>query len=371
MTTILLATTVIAGYVIADNRRFKLKRQPICISNLPIDFENFKIVQISDLHSKGMQGLANAVIEEQADIVLFTGDMFDTKRETYGNTKPVYDLIDAIAPHYFNRMYWVDGNHGLQAIKRTRGYKGAQVGRLTTVGEKLKEKGVTILDQPISVKKGDSEIWLTPDISEKLLNDMTHERIVLAEKEMHCLEDKVAMEQKKLDRAMCMLKQTDSPIICVNHYPLSTLVTDKEWTKEYHIPYDLQISGHYHNGQWTPLGSDSPIICVNHYPLSTLVTDKEWTKEYHIPYDLQISGHYHNGQWTPLGFPIFIPRTADGLKSGLFPSKEEASGLSIVHGIQQYTSAGLGASTPKGRVLQFRFMNTPTLDVLTLKRTLE
>lgn len=324
MTTILLATTVIAGYVIADNRRFKLKRQPICISNLPIDFENFKIVQISDLHSKGMQGLANAVIEEQADIVLFTGDMFDTKRETYGNTKPVYDLIDAIAPHYFNQMYWVDGNHGLQAIKRTRGYKGAQVGRLTTVGEKLKEKGVTILDQPISVKKGDSEIWLTPDISEKLLNDMTHEREVLKEKEMYYLEDKVAVEQKKLDRAMCMLKQTDSPIICVNHYPLSTLVTDKEWTKEYHIPYDLQISG-----------------------------------------------HYHNGQWTPLGFPIFIPRTADGLKSGLFPSKEEASGLSIVHGIQQYTSAGLGASTPKGRVLQFRFMNTPTLDVLTLKRTLE
>ncbi len=78
--------------------------------NIPESFHGYKIVQLSDLHSKSFgdhqSKLVETVENESPDLILFTGDLVDSKRYDEENSLMLMEKLVEIAPVYF-----VTGNH--------------------------------------------------------------------------------------------------------------------------------------------------------------------------------------------------------------------------------------------------------------------
>ncbi len=61
--------------------RYKMHRHDLYFEDLPADFEGFKLIQISDVHSgsldsfEGVKKGIELINAEQADVILFTGDL--------------------------------------------------------------------------------------------------------------------------------------------------------------------------------------------------------------------------------------------------------------------------------------------------------
>ena len=74
---IMCVAIIIYNYI--DNNRVKVVKQDVIISNLPEEFENFTILQITDLHSKyfgnNQERLTKLINSQQYDFLVFTGDM--------------------------------------------------------------------------------------------------------------------------------------------------------------------------------------------------------------------------------------------------------------------------------------------------------
>lgn len=103
--------TLIAGGIVfavkgLDNR-LETTHYHIASPALPSEFDNFRIVQLSDYHNDSIPALETAVRNESPDIIVCTGDMADDK----GSYTPAVRLVSrlsAIAP-----VYMISGNHEL------------------------------------------------------------------------------------------------------------------------------------------------------------------------------------------------------------------------------------------------------------------
>ena len=93
---ILLSFVLIDGFFINPNG-FKIIEKKIYVDNLPESFEDFKILQISDLlisNKKDISRLKNIKTktnERKPDIIVFTGDLINSKNDLTDN-----DIIDII-----------------------------------------------------------------------------------------------------------------------------------------------------------------------------------------------------------------------------------------------------------------------------------
>ena len=106
-------------------------------------------------------------------------------------------------------------------------------------------------------------------------------------------------------------------------------------------------------------------IRVNHFPLQANLSNEERKDLGYLDYDLSISGHYHGGQIRiPFYGALYIPSPTSGM-NGYFPRQEEVEGLNNMDGLQQYVSAGLGASASIS-FLNFRLFNSPEINLITL-----
>jgi predicted MPP superfamily phosphohydrolase len=92
---------------------FKIRRVPLEFKNLPASFNNFKVVQISDLHigsfignMKHVQRGINLVNNENPDIILFTGDLITVHADEVIKFFPILKQLKAKYG-----MYSVTGNH--------------------------------------------------------------------------------------------------------------------------------------------------------------------------------------------------------------------------------------------------------------------
>lgn len=95
-------------------QNFSLQRENCILSSsqLPEAFQNFRIVQLSDLHGRifgtEQEALLKAVAKSRPDIICITGDLFDEKTDL--STLPVLLTgLAQIAP-----TYYVTGNHEWQ-----------------------------------------------------------------------------------------------------------------------------------------------------------------------------------------------------------------------------------------------------------------
>ena len=257
---------IAAAYNVYDNNRIIVKEQMVYIDNLPQEFENFKILQITDLHGKyfGMDQslLIGQVNSIKYDMIAFTGDM---AAESANDFTSFIELLKGINNKEY--MFYVNGNHDTAYL----------AGNITASGKSLEQNGCILLTEPHPIKRGDKTIWISNYES--------------------------------------ALKNNGDIKIMLTHIPF-TKIDFKDFDKSSILDYSLIIAGHYHGGQ------------------------------------IRI----------PFYGALYIPGSISERRVWL-PKQEDVSGLSSDLGIQQYISAGLGAS-----IIPFRVFDTPEINLIILRR---
>lgn len=102
--------TLLVGF--SNKYNYEVKRVKLSFDNLPKGFKGFKIVHISDIHSgsftdkkKVMHGVEK-ILNENADIILFTGDLVNDKASEMEDYMDVFNKLKA--PY---GVYSTLGNH--------------------------------------------------------------------------------------------------------------------------------------------------------------------------------------------------------------------------------------------------------------------
>lgn len=298
-------------YNVKNNSTVSVVNQEIKVDNLPGEFENFTILQLTDLHSKSFgenqEELLELINGLKFDMIAITGDM--QNRQDL-DCEPFINLVKGI---YNNEdIFYTPGNHGPMVYTdedtfnsftkssmndENDGSIGELIGsknkysqiverELTEVGVILKDLGVKFLDEAYPIKRGKETLWVSELVYLDKFNELT-------------------------------------------------------------------------NG----VGSEDDIkIAVTHYPMSEAVYEGDIGRRLG-KYDLILSGHYHGGQWRMPGIGgLFIP---DLNESGILPSQERVSGLTEWGGFKQYVSRGIGAGGSI-ELLRFRFFNKPEINLITL-----
>ena len=118
-------------------------------SNLPADFDGFRIAHISDFHSTGdMTEDVLALLEEaKPDIICITGDLIDSR-----DSDPDAALNLAEKAMEIAQCYFVTGNHEKKVSSKL----------FDALLEGLADRGVILLDKEV-LQRNDSEIALFGD----------------------------------------------------------------------------------------------------------------------------------------------------------------------------------------------------------------
>lgn len=117
-------------------------------SELPTEFNNFKIVHISDLHNKvfgdEQDKLIGKVEDLSPDIIVITGDLIDRRRYNLEKAMLFINSAVKIAP-----VYYVSGNHE------------AWSGKYYEIKERLIDAGAIVMeDSELDITRGNNSIKL-------------------------------------------------------------------------------------------------------------------------------------------------------------------------------------------------------------------
>lgn len=97
-------------YLYYQNTQLQVTNYLITDNKLPNDFNNFKIIQISDFHNTKNKRLKNKLVNEikkqEPDIIVITGDLIDSSKPNLNNAINFIKEINKVADIYF-----VSGNH--------------------------------------------------------------------------------------------------------------------------------------------------------------------------------------------------------------------------------------------------------------------
>jgi predicted MPP superfamily phosphohydrolase len=200
-------------YLHYENTKLQVSNYNIKNNKIPSDFNDYRIVQISDFHNTKSKTLTNNLVKEiemqKPNIIVVTGDFVDSSKTDIETAINFIRKINNIAPIYF-----ISGNHE------------ASISNYSKIKEKLEENKVIFLDNKIEeLKINESTINLI-GINDPLMvheNGVTHSEIVKIE----------------LDRAQYDENRYN---ILLSHRPelFDTYVEKK---------IDLILAGHAHGGQ--------------------------------------------------------------------------------------------------------------------------
>jgi predicted MPP superfamily phosphohydrolase len=132
-----------------ENNNIVISKYNIKSDSLPKVFDNFKIVQISDLHNKVFykdnNSLVSKIKSQNPDIIVITGDLVDRRKYNEENALNFIDKIAIIAP-----IYYVNGNH--------EGWSG----KFASLEKELEERGVFVLrNESKFYEKGNEKILIS------------------------------------------------------------------------------------------------------------------------------------------------------------------------------------------------------------------
>ncbi len=88
-------------YGFTNQYKYQLKRVKLAFDNLPASFKGFKIIHISDIHSgsfmdkKAVEHGVEMIMKENADLILFTGDLVNDKATEMENYMDVFSKLKA------------------------------------------------------------------------------------------------------------------------------------------------------------------------------------------------------------------------------------------------------------------------------------
>ncbi|MFD0712826.1 metallophosphoesterase [Paenibacillus sp. GCM10027626] len=107
---VLACFVLLIAFVYMQNGWLQVSRYTVTSNKLPAAFDHYKIVQLSDLHSKTFghnnADLVNKIHEIQPDLIVMTGDM---KNSTNDDGEIFLQLAEQLQAQY--PIYYVSGNH--------------------------------------------------------------------------------------------------------------------------------------------------------------------------------------------------------------------------------------------------------------------
>ncbi len=129
---ITLLLIVVVGFILYDsNTRLVTDEYELSYAALPADFDGFRIVQLSDVHTavfgKDNQRLIAAVEKAAPDIIAVTGDLVNAHADTDAElliVRPLIEKLLTIAPVYYvtgNHEWDFDGRHALLELLESLG----------------------------------------------------------------------------------------------------------------------------------------------------------------------------------------------------------------------------------------------------------
>lgn len=146
LSSIILFSTIIIIFVVWNNNNIVTSEIDINNTDIPSEFNGYKIVHISDLHNKKFSRdqdyLLEKIRENSPDIIVVTGDLIDRRKYDLDTSMVFIDGAVEIAP-----VYYVSGNHE------------AWSGEYEDIKDNLLKSGVEIMDdRKIELVRGNSTI---------------------------------------------------------------------------------------------------------------------------------------------------------------------------------------------------------------------
>jgi predicted MPP superfamily phosphohydrolase len=142
---IIIILLILIVFSVWQNNSITTTQIEISNSQIPDAFDEFTIVQISDLHNKvfrtNQSSLLKSVIEASPDIIVITGDLVDRRK---------YDLDDA--------MLFIDGAVRIAPVYFVSGNHEAWSGEYVEISKRLTSAGVVILDDMKVELKSNGEV---------------------------------------------------------------------------------------------------------------------------------------------------------------------------------------------------------------------
>ncbi|MFA9398745.1 MAG: metallophosphoesterase, partial [Clostridiaceae bacterium] len=97
-------------FVYINNNWIQIEKYHVCSSRIPNKFDEYKIIQLSDLHNKEFgkdnMNLIKKIYNVDPNIIVLTGDMINS---TDTDFKVFYNLIEKLSKKY--DIYFIKGNH--------------------------------------------------------------------------------------------------------------------------------------------------------------------------------------------------------------------------------------------------------------------
>ncbi len=141
---------------------YKVIRQTLFFPDLPDAFEGFKITQISDIHSGSFDDenkiryAIDLINEQEADLLLFTGDIVNAKAD---EMHPWIDIFKGIKKHEYGK-YSILGNHDYGAYLDWKSEK-AKAENFVAIKDLHRQIDFKLmLNENVKIKKGKDEIAL-------------------------------------------------------------------------------------------------------------------------------------------------------------------------------------------------------------------
>ncbi len=326
---LVLVLSVVVALNLVNSGRVVLEKQSVTIPSLPSDLNNYRILHISDLHGNEFGAdhatIANILAGNTYRAVCITGDVCD-KDGNYDAFLKLLQLFPDEIPVFF-----IAGDEDPEPIITSPHSSDAVKADYILAAEAM---GAIYLDSPHKITVGKNTIWFCPESIYGLDIDST--RAAYENRRAQLMQ---GQDQYKPENA-AQLRAID--------YRLEVLNKTEAALQE--------------------MKSTDTQIALTHYPLSdeTLNLLQQWAgseqNDFLRSVSLILAGHYNGGQVRiPFIGALKAPASAGG---EWFPKDHTMVGLSVVHGVTQYISPGLGVSDDYK--IPLRIFNTPAVTLITL-----
>lgn len=210
---IIILLSLISYYLYYENNTLQISNYVITNNKIPKEFNNYKIVQISDFHNTKSKKLHNSLVKEisniKPNIIVITGDFIDANKTDINTSINFIKKIKDIAP-----IYYITGNHE------------ASIESYNKLKEELINNNVTILDDKVEVLENNNALINLIGLDDPAFNKEPYR------------DDKTTIKD---DLKMITYDKTQYTILLSHRPELIDTYTEEN--------FDLVLSGHAHGGQ--------------------------------------------------------------------------------------------------------------------------
>lgn len=225
-------------YGVHNARDIKVNNYDITVHKSVNGLDDLKVVLVADLHMgynigcEQIEKMVKLINDEDADLVVIAGDIFDNEYEALDNPERLIELLSTISSRY--GTYAVYGNHDIEEKiigGFTFDWHGAKESN-QKMDEMLKKAGIRLLrDEYVSICDNQIYVYGRPDY----------------ERPGKGIERRLSPEELTRELDLC------KPVIVLDHEP-------RELKELANAGVDIDLCGHTHDGQFFPMNITSRYI---------------------------------------------------------------------------------------------------------------